>query len=154
MHKASLLLFVFILLTASCHTSKKGKMTPTPEEDKTVPDMPITGDARLHDIWVVTAMGEKAIPEALPKPRLEIFPGEGRVAGNGSCNELFGQCQVVGRKISFSQIGTTKMFCQETLGQESQFLALLQEVDNYEIRHLQLFLRKGDQLLLTLQKVD
>ena len=76
------------------------------------------------------------------------------MAGNWSCNELFGQCQVVGRKISFSQIGTTKMFCQETLGQESQFLALLQEVDNYEIRHLQPFLRKGDQLLLTLQKVD
>ncbi len=112
------------------------------------------GDARLHDIWVVTTLAGQPLTDITNRPRLELFPAEGRVGGNGSCNNIFGSMSVDGQTVEFSQVGATKMFCAGLMEQESTFLELLGKVDNYEIRELQLLLLQGSEIIIHCQKVD
>jgi heat shock protein HslJ len=59
---------------------------------------------------------------------------EGRVAGNASCNRFVGGYNLSGEGLSFTQMGTTMMACEEPLGlQEARFLELLQAVSRFEI---------------------
>ena len=103
MNKISSILFLTLLLSLGCNTAKNTSTAKTETEtDATMDTKTELGDARLHDIWVVTAINEEAIPKELSKPRLEIFPVEGRITGNGSCNEFFGKCTVDGKKITFT----------------------------------------------------
>ena len=109
---------------------------------------------RLHDIWVVTEMNGEPLSIDRPRPQLELFPGEGRLAGNGSCNQLFGQMTADEYHIQFERVGATKMYCNGLMDQENTFLQLLNKVDTYEIRHLQLILFVEGDVAMVLQKVD
>jgi len=63
-----------------------------------------------------------------------LFMEEGRVAGNASCNRFIGGYHLTGEGLSFSQLGTTMMACEEPLSlQEARFLELLQAVFRFEI---------------------
>lgn len=137
----SFFLFTGLLLTVfACKTQ-----TPS-ENDHT----------RLHDIWALQSMKQKDLPEsAKGKPYIEIHVKDGKLMGNGGCNQLFGNIAFEGEKgIRFSNIGSTKMACPE-LKVESEFLQLLQAVRSYELRELSLFLfgANGEELL-KLKKVD
>lgn len=51
---------------------------------------------------------------------------ENRVSGNTGCNSFFGNYKIEGEYISFTQVGTTKMFCNEESNKtEGDFIALL-----------------------------
>jgi len=71
----------------------------------------------------------------IDKPEATIlFMEEGRVAGNASCNRFIGGYYLTGEGLSFSQMGTTMMACEEALSlQEARFLELLQAVFRFEI---------------------
>jgi heat shock protein HslJ len=63
-----------------------------------------------------------------------LFMEEGRVAGNASCNRFIGGYTLTGEGLSFTQMGTTMMACEEPLSlQEARFLELLQAVFRFEI---------------------
>jgi heat shock protein HslJ len=46
-----------------------------------------------------------------PKAFIEFIDSENRLVGNAGCNRMFGSFKKSGRNITFSGIGTTKMFC-------------------------------------------
>ncbi|MCB0638482.1 MAG: META domain-containing protein, partial [Lewinella sp.] len=52
------------------------------------------------------------------------------------------------------RVGATKMYCNGLMDQENTFLQLLNKVDTYEIRHLQLILFVEGDVAMVLQKVD
>ena len=59
---------------------------------------------------------------------------EGRVAGKASCNRFIGSYHLTGERLSFSQMGTTMMACEDDLSrQEERFLELLQAFFRFEI---------------------
>lgn len=121
--------------------------TPTPSDDDRL---------RLHDIWALQSMKQKELPEsAKGKPYIEIHVKDGKLMGNGGCNQLFGNITFEGKNgIQFSGLGSTKMACPE-LKTESEFMQLLQAVRSYELRELSLFLLgSGGEELLKFRKVD
>ena len=140
-----LLLVTLIVVGLACNTGKKGTETP---------EAPDPYAPTLHDIWVLETMDGKAVDREKPRPRLELFPEEGRIAGTGGCNQLFGQMEASGWQINFQDIGTTKMYCRELMETESRFLQLLQEADSYRIKELKLILLSGEETTLVFQKVD
>lgn len=71
-----------------------------------------------------------------------------RISGFGGCNRYFGSCNKSGNRISFSGLGATKMFCQETMSIEDNFLTVLSEVDSYAINDTTLLLKKGGSVVL------
>ncbi|MGH6791527.1 MAG: META domain-containing protein [Methyloceanibacter sp.] len=57
----------------------------------------------------------------------------GRVYGNGSCNRYFGGYELTGEGLAFSQLGSTKMACEQPLmDQEFIFLQILGAVSRFE----------------------
>jgi len=82
--------------------------------------------------WIVETIGGAPVVD---KPEATIlFMEEGRVAGNASCNRFIGGYYLTGEGLSFSQMGTTMMACEEALSlQEARFLELLQAVFRFEI---------------------
>ena len=143
-----LLLLASVLLMAACKTKKTD--TDVAPEDTSLPSL----DLRLHDIWVLTTMNGEELDRTKPRPRLELYPKEGRISGNGGCNELFGQMEGKGKEITFRNVGTTKMFCRDLMEQENNFLTLLQEAQTYRIKDLKLYLFEGKKEILVFQKVD
>jgi heat shock protein HslJ/membrane-bound inhibitor of C-type lysozyme len=82
--------------------------------------------------WIVETIG--GAPVIDQSGATILFMEEGRVAGNASCNRFIGGYRLTGEGLSFSQMGTTMMACEEDLSrQEARFLELLQAVFRFEI---------------------
>jgi len=111
-------------------------------------------DLRLHDIWALEFInGEEYIKgEQDTRPIIEIYLEEGRVHGNAGCNTINGTVIVNENSIAFSQIITTEMACPGDL--EQRFLTALQNVDNYKIEKLRLYLYEGEKERLVFRKID
>jgi heat shock protein HslJ len=73
--------------------------------------------------------------EALPDHEVTLEFEDGRVAGNGGCNNFFGTYTVDGNQLTISALGSTMMAClpEEVMQQEAQVLALLSTAATYEI---------------------
>lgn len=68
--------------------------------------------------------------------------------GNGSCNSFGSTAVVNGKTVSFSNIFSTKMYCEGVQQTEDLFFNNLGKVTRYEIRGNNLSLYSEDSLLL------
>lgn len=136
-------LLILALVLAGCGAARNN-----------APATDVTYDQRLHDIWVLKKMSGQAALQPENRPVLELFPGEKRMGGSGGCNSLFGSMETTGEQISFTAVGSTKMFCRDLMEQETAFVTALQAANRYEIKKLELHLYQGNELLMVLGKVD
>lgn len=100
--------------------------------------------ASLIGAWKLTSYG----PASSPTPAAEdteaglTFNEDGTVAGNSGCNGFGGNYTVEGDQITFSEIVSTLIACEEPLmSQEEAVLKVLTDVTSYRI--------EGDTLRLT-----
>ena len=94
--------------------------------------------------WRLESLGGKDVPAASQASL--SFPESGRVAGNASCNRFFGTYTQTGRKISFSQMGSTRMACVGPAAeQETRYLAALQTATGFELEGGKLVIRLSGQ---------
>ncbi len=94
--------------------------------------------------WRLESLGGKDLP-ASSQASL-TFPESGRVAGNASCNRFFGTYTQTGQKLSFSQMGSTRMACiGPAAEQETRYLAALQKTTGFEVEGGRLILRLSGQ---------
>lgn len=66
---------------------------------------------------------------------------------NMGCNGIFGQAKLKPKgEISFSQMGSTEMFCAENMNLETEFIKILPTITTYKIEghHLTLSNKNGD----------
>lgn len=62
------------------------------------------------------------------------FSNDGKISGNAGCNEYFANYEIDSNKLSFSAIGSTKMFCGDGLmAEETAFLLALEKAASYRI---------------------
>lgn len=69
--------------------------------------------------------------------------------GYVGCNRFFGSINLDGNKITFSNIGKTKMYCAHNKYEEP-LLDLLLKVTEYEIKNNQLLLKQNKLVVVTL----
>jgi len=63
-----------------------------------------------------------------------FFDNDGKINGNAGCNDYFANYEVNGDGLSFSAVGSTKMFCGESLmAEETAFLEVLEKAATYKI---------------------
>jgi heat shock protein HslJ len=79
-------------------------------------------EARYNDGRVVTPQ--------LPDRFVITFASDGTFSATTDCNRLMGRYTAGAGKISFGDVGATRMFCERS--QESVFAALLQETHRYQ----------------------
>lgn len=83
-------------------------------------------------VWLVEDVGGGGI---IDSSHISLFlDGKGRVNGSGGCNRYMGRYRLSGDRLSFDQIGGTRMACAPALMlQEQRFLKLLKDVANWRI---------------------
>ena len=61
------------------------------------------------------------------------FPEANKVAGNGSCNRLFGPAEVSGDAIKLGPLASSRMMCPEAvMNQETKYMNALQAAEHFE----------------------
>lgn len=76
----------------------------------------------------------------------------GKISGNGSCNSFSGKLTIDGENLSFGNIFSTKMYCDDVQSIEDDFFRELGKVTRYEIKGKNLLLFNGDALLLEFEQ--
>lgn len=103
--------------------------------------------------WVLTELDGKPIATSNESKKLHIQlnPVTKTASGFAGCNQFTGEYTLAGKKISMNNLASTRMFCQKTMAIEDLFLKILKQVDEYQIKEHELFLRKGNQQLAKFQ---
>ncbi len=135
----SFLILAAALLLAGCSAQK-----PSENTDKML----------INDIWALKQINGKDIVKTTGRtqPMIEIHLNEGKFYGNTGCNEMNGTVAVGDKSIKFSDITSTKMFCDDS--PEIEYLIALKKADSWEIGKLTLYLKAGNDVVLTFKKVD
>jgi heat shock protein HslJ len=79
---------------------------------------------------------------------------DGQVSGNAGCNHYGGSYQIRGDAISFGEISSTEMACQDPVGvmnQEQTYLDLLRSADRFALTDGVLTLFSGAHQILTFE---
>ena len=107
--------------------------------------------ASLLGSWNLTSFG----PAASPTPAVAesgavlTFNQDGTVTGNSGCNGFGGNYKVDGDKITFDQITSTLMACDEArMAQESAVHQVLTDTATYKIEGSTLTLTNNDMVLV------
>jgi heat shock protein HslJ len=109
----------------------------------------------LHDIWVLESIEGKTYSRVENQdlhPTIEIYLAEERFNGNTGCNNMNGKVTMNGNEISFSNIVTTKMFCDGV--DETSFISALEKANNYKIEKMRLYLYENEKEILVFKKID
>lgn len=112
---------VVILALVGCDSGPTGDDSQTAE----FPSLPGT-------TWQIEDIDESGIVD---RSMITLqFTAEGGVAGNSGCNRYFGNVELQGDQLSFSQLGNTRRACVPALMQQEQrFLVAMQSVGSYQV---------------------
>lgn len=110
----------------------------------------VTNQQPLYDIkWNLKKIHTEAKTEEVnTKAFIKFNQEKGSAGGNGSCNSFGSSVAVSENKVSFSNIFSTKMFCEGVQDTENSYLAQLAKVTRFEIKSKTLLLYMDKDLLL------
>lgn len=99
----------------------------------------------------------KNLPEAdlsvLKRPiTLTLNAGDAKANGFAGCNQYFSSFTTHLSSIEFSNIGSTKMYCQEMMDIEDKFFTELGKSNTFRVTGNKLQLLQGDRVLLEFEK--
>ena len=84
-----------------------------------------------------------------------VVAADGKVSGNAGCNRYFGSVILSGEAMSFGNLGTTKMACDEpALSQEARLLRALDGTRGYRVQDGALLLLDGSGATLVRFRLD
>jgi heat shock protein HslJ len=123
-----------ILLTASCTSAKETMEQPIP---------------LYNTKWSMKKVYADGKEETVNTKAFIRFDKEkGSADGNGSCNSFGSSATINGNEVSFKNVFSTKMYCEQVQQIENKFLGSLEKITRYEIKDKSLFLYKDKELLL------
>ncbi|MFC1953226.1 DUF4382 domain-containing protein [Chloroflexota bacterium] len=107
--------------------------------------------------WMLVSYGESDNPIIVLENTeiTALFDSASRkVTGSAGCNNYFGEYELIQNELTIkTSIGSTRMACPEpVMGQETEYLEILQNIESYEINGNQLRTMSGNKVLLFSQK--
>ena len=123
-----------VISTSSCKSSKETIQSSTP---------------LCYTKWSLKKILGNGNEEIVNTKAFIRFDKEkGSAGGNGSCNSFGSNAAINGNEVSFKNIFSTKMYCEQVQQIENKFLGSLEKVTRYEIKDKSLFLYSDKNLLL------
>jgi heat shock protein HslJ len=89
-----------------------------------------------------------AIQVVKTKAFIRFDKEKGSAGGNGSCNSFGSNVFINNDEVSFKNVFSTKMYCDQVQQIENRFLGSLEKVNRFEIKSDTLFLYRDRDLLL------
>ena len=123
-----------LTLGTSCNSAKETMQSATP----------------LYNIkWSLKKIYNNGNEEIVNTKAFIRFDKEkGSAGGNGSCNSFGSTATINGNELSFKNVFSTKMYCEQVQQIENKFLGSLEMVTRYDIKDKSLFLYRDKDLLL------
>ena len=123
-----------VLIATSCKTSKETMRATIP----------------LYDTkWSLTKIYDNGKEEVVNTKAFIRFDKEkGSAGGNGSCNSFGSTASVNGNDVSFKNIFSTKMYCEEVQKIENKYFGQLAKANRFEIKDSSLTLYQDKEKLL------
>ena len=105
-----------------------------------------------HQQWVVVEMRKVPVQQSGGRRDAHITfdAATKKFSGNGGCNQINGNYSVDKSEITFTEVLSTKMSCND-IEFENTFLSTLATIDRYEIRGTDLVLKKKKETMLVLR---
>ncbi len=94
-----------------------------------------------------------SLPNGLPPLTKDVFIqlDTGRIKGFGGCNNYFGGYTLSGQSLRFTGVGSTKMFCQETMEVENKLFKAINSTNQYRITGTKLELLQDKEVLASFE---
>lgn len=98
----------------------------------------------LQGTWLITTVNGKPVVHG-SSPSI-AFGADGKLSGNGGCNQFFGGYQLSGEGLTVGSVGASKMMCEDALmAQETMVLDVLKDLVGFAVPgKRQLLLRTQD----------
>ena len=129
---------LLLTITLSCNTTKSSS-----SDDAKA--MPI-----LSGAYSLVTMNNKDLTGS--SIELTFNAESSSLSGSSGCNKLFGSYVQDGNALSFSGLGSTKMFCEGRMDLEQEFTQGLQVVNSTRLNNGTLELMNGDKVLMTFKE--
>ncbi len=110
-------------------------------------DLPKLGESN----WKLIAIEKRPVNYG-DRAFIKFDEKENKISGKAACNSFFSEYEMIGQKITFSGIGSTKMYCEGIMDDENQIITQLQKTSRYEVKADMLYLYSGDKLGLTFKR--
>ena len=102
--------------------------------DETKKVIDVAGNVQLSGAYKVSSVGNSAVSENAPT--FNFYALDKTIKGNTGCNSFFGSYTLDLYAISFSDIGSTEMACdQPIMDVENSFLNALRNAGSYDIEN-------------------
>lgn len=102
--------------------------------------------------WVLSEWPGKIIPTKA-QATLNITEGN-KIGGKAFCNVYGGAAVFNGNALKFSQLFSTKMYCEELAKAEDQFMTDLESVNIGKLSGGKLYLLKDEQTIMVFSKAE
>ena len=122
------------MMTISCKSAKETMKTTTPLFDTKWSLKKIYSDGKEESVNT--------------KAFIRFDKEKGSAGGNGSCNSFGSTAAINGNEVSFKNVFSTKMYCEQVQQIENNFLGSLEKINRYEIKDKSLFMYRDKELLL------
>jgi len=122
------------MITNSCDSSKKAI-----ENNSKIQET-------LSETYFITHLGDNDVSSY--KLNITFDETSNKITGFAGCNSFFGSYSVDNNTISFSNMASSKKYCQETMAIEDQFLKSLNSVDSFSISDSMISLSGKDTVLI------
>lgn len=110
-------------------------------------DIPKLGES----VWNLTAIEQRPV-NFDGRAFIKFDEKENKVSGKALCNSYFSDYEMIGQKITFSSVGSTKMYCEGMMDEENQIITQLQKTKRYEVKSDFLYFYSGEKLALTFKR--
>jgi heat shock protein HslJ len=98
--------------------------------------------------WKITLLNSEKIQGDEKDFYLKLNSNSNQLEAKAGCNQLFGEFQLKDNFISFSKIGSTKMYCVETMAIENSFIAILSQTSKVAIIDSSKFILLTDDIVI------
>jgi heat shock protein HslJ len=143
--KRTILLFIAIMLSCLHVVAEKTNQVAPAQQER--PDAPLA-----NTYWKLLELeGKPVILDAAEREVHMVLELNGKtVRGFAGCNQFFGGYAVTDNKLVFSALGSSQMFCENTMELEGLFLAALGKTAAWSISSERLQLLDADGLVVAL----
>ena len=98
--------------------------------------------------WKIAILNSEKIQGDQKDFYLKLNSNSKQLEAKAGCNQLFGEFQLKNNFISFSKIGSTKMYCVETMAIENSFIAILSQTSKVVVIDSSKFILLKDNVII------
>lgn len=108
----------------------------------------VTEQSITNKKWKITLLNSEKIQGDEKDFYIKLNSNSNQLEAKAGCNQIFGEFEIKDNMISFSKIGSTKMYCFDTMAIENSFIAILSQTSKVVVIDSSKFILLTDDIVI------